>query len=113
MGRLAKVSSRQCRVAARSRRFVTAKSVTCRRARRSAGCLTSYQTNLSTTERLAKSDAGNAGWQDDLSVSYDRVGEVQMSQGDLAAVLTAFQAVFAIRGARRNPIPAMPTGSMA
>jgi tetratricopeptide (TPR) repeat protein len=32
--------------------------------------LTSYQIDLATMERLAKSDPGNAGWQSDLALSY-------------------------------------------
>ena len=37
-------------------------------------------------------DPGNAGWQRDLSVSHDRIGDVQQAQGDLAAALTSYQA---------------------
>jgi hypothetical protein len=29
---------------------------------------------------------GNAGWQRDLSVSFNKVGDVQVAQGDLAAI---------------------------
>ena len=34
-------------------------------------------------ERLAKADPGNAGWQRDLSVSYNKVGDVLVAQGNL------------------------------
>jgi tetratricopeptide (TPR) repeat protein len=49
-----------------------------------AAALTSYQTSRSIAERL---DPGNAGWQRDLSVSQERIGNVQQAQGDLAAAL--------------------------
>ena len=35
--------------------------------------LTSYQASLAIRDRLAKSDPGNAGWQHDLAVSYEKV----------------------------------------
>jgi hypothetical protein len=44
-------------------------------------------------ERLATSDAGNAGWQRDLSVSYNKVGNVQVAQGDLAGALKSYRPV--------------------
>ena len=37
-----------------------------------AAALKSYQASLAIRERLAKSDPGNAGWQRDLSVSYEQ-----------------------------------------
>ncbi len=40
-------------------------------------------------DRLAKSDPGNAGWQRDPSVSYNKVGDVQVTQGNLPAALTS------------------------
>ncbi len=46
--------------------------------------------------QLAASDRGNAGWQRNLSVSYDRVGDVQVAQGDLAAALASYEASLAI-----------------
>jgi tetratricopeptide (TPR) repeat protein len=41
-------------------------------------------------ERLAHSDPGNPEWQRDLSVSYERVGDVQRAQGDLKAALRSY-----------------------
>jgi hypothetical protein len=41
--------------------------------------------SLAIRERLAGSDPGNMEWQRDLSVSYERVGDVQEAQGDLKA----------------------------
>ena len=67
--------------------------------------LTSYQAGLAIMERLAKSDPGNAGWQRDLSVSYKKVGDVQVAQGNLPAALTSYQAGLAIteRLAKSDP----------
>jgi tetratricopeptide (TPR) repeat protein len=53
--------------------------------------------SLAIGERLAKADPGNAGWQRDLSVSHDNIGDVQQAQGNLAAALTSYQASLAIR----------------
>ena len=47
-------------------------------------------------ERLAQSDPGNAGWQRDLWVSYNKVGDVQVAQGDLAGALKSYRDGLAI-----------------
>jgi hypothetical protein len=39
--------------------------------------------SLAIAERLAHSDPGNAGWQRDLSVSYNKIGDVLVAQGNL------------------------------
>ena len=57
-----------------------------------SAALTSYQASLAIRERLAQADPGNAGWQRDLSVSHDKIGDVQQAQGDLSAALTSYQA---------------------
>ena len=59
--------------------------------------LKSYQTGLAIADRLAKADPGNAGWQRDLSVSYDKVGDVLVRQGNLPEALKSYQASLAIR----------------
>ena len=59
--------------------------------------LTSYQTALALTERLAQADPANAAWQRGLSVSHNKVGRVQMDQGNLPAALASYQAALAIR----------------
>ena len=46
---------------------------------------------LAIAERLAKADPDNAGWQRDLSVSHDKIGDVQLAQDDLAAALTSYR----------------------
>ena len=61
--------------------------------------LKSYSDSLAIRERLAQSDPGNAGWQRDLSVSYDKVGDVQVAQGDLKAALKSYSDSLAIRRA--------------
>src|SRR5262249_35187611 len=40
---------------------------------------------------------GNAGWQRDLSVSYERVGDVLVAQGNLPEALKSFRDGLAIR----------------
>jgi eukaryotic-like serine/threonine-protein kinase len=42
------------------------------------------------------SDPSNAGWQRDLSVSYEKVGDVQVAQGDLAGALKSYRDSLAI-----------------
>jgi hypothetical protein len=59
--------------------------------------LKSYQAGLAIADRLAKSDPGNAGWRRDLSVSYDRVGDVLVKQGNLAEALKSYRAGLEIR----------------
>jgi len=41
-------------------------------------------------ERLAKTDPGNAGWQCDLAVSYERIGDVRRAQGNLPEALKSY-----------------------
>jgi tetratricopeptide (TPR) repeat protein len=54
--------------------------------------LKSYQASLAIRERLADADPGNAGWQYDLGISNERVGNVLAAQGRLAEALGAYQA---------------------
>ena len=56
-------------------------------------------------DRLAKADPGNAGWQRDLSVSYNKVGDVLVAQGQLPDALKAFRDSLAIadRLAKADP----------
>jgi tetratricopeptide (TPR) repeat protein/pimeloyl-ACP methyl ester carboxylesterase len=62
-----------------------------------ADALKSYRDGLSIAERLAQADPGNAGWQRDLSVSFERVGDVLVAQGNLAEALKSFRGGLAIR----------------
>ena len=57
-----------------------------------AAALRSYQASHDIFARLAEADPGNAGWQRDLSVSHNKIGDVQRAQGDLAAALRSYQA---------------------
>ena len=50
--------------------------------------LTAARDSLS---HLAAVDPSNAGWQEDLSVSHDRIGDVLRAQGDLAGMLKAYR----------------------
>jgi Flp pilus assembly protein TadD len=56
-----------------------------------SGALKSYNDGLAIVGRLATSDPGNAGWQRDLSVSYDNIGDIREAQGDLNAALKSHQ----------------------
>src|SRR5262249_19828923 len=47
-------------------------------------------------ERLAKADASNTDWQQNLAASHDRLGEVLRSQGNLGGALESYKAAFAI-----------------
>ena len=64
---------------------------------------------LNSTERafelLLRTDPGNAGWQRGLSVSYDRIGDVLVAQGNLPEALKSFRDGLAIRDrlARTDP----------
>ncbi len=59
--------------------------------------LKSYEAGLAIAERLVRTDAGNSDWQRDLSVSYDRIGDVLVSQGNLPEALKSYQAGLVIR----------------
>ena len=56
-------------------------------------------------ERLAQADPGNAGWQRELSVAHNNIGDVLRAQGNLPAALDAYNASLAIaeRLARADP----------
>ena len=47
--------------------------------------------------RLAEADPSNAGWQRDLSVSHEKIGDVLVAQGDLSGALESYRASMAIR----------------
>jgi hypothetical protein len=47
-------------------------------------------------QRLADADPGNAGWQRDLSVSHEKIGNVAVSAGDFAAARSAYETSLAI-----------------
>ena len=49
-----------------------------------------------TTDRRRAHDPGNAGWQRDLSISHDRIGDVLVAQGEGGAALAAYGSGMAI-----------------
>ena len=63
-----------------------------------ADALKSYRASLAIADRLAKADPRNAGWQRDLSVSYQKVGDVLVAQGNLPEALISYQASLAVIG---------------
>ena len=81
------------------------RSATCSSRRAPRGGARQLPAALAIGERLADADPGNAGWQRDLSVSHDKIGDVLMAQGNLAAALTAIKAALAIgeRLAKADP----------
>ena len=70
-----------------------------------SAALNAYQASLDIADRLAKSDTGNSGRQNDLAISYEKVGDVQKAQGNLPAALGSYQARLAIsdRLAKSDP----------
>ena len=70
-----------------------------------ARALSVYHVSLAISDRLAKADSGNAGWQRDLSVSHTKIGDVLRAQGNLPAALEAYTASQAIvdRLAKADP----------
>jgi hypothetical protein len=68
--------------------------------------LTTYRQSLRICEALSAHDPVNAGWQRDLSVSYDKIGDVLVAQGDGASGLTAYRKGLGIREALAARDPA-------
>jgi hypothetical protein len=59
--------------------------------------LQSYRDGLAIRERLAKSDPSNAGWQRDLSVSYEKIGNGLVAQGNGPEALKCYRDSLTIR----------------
>src|SRR5258705_11352285 len=57
----------------------------------------SYQDSVGIDEKHSKQDAGNADGQREVSVGYNKVGDVQSAQGDLAGALKSYHDSLAIR----------------
>jgi hypothetical protein len=53
--------------------------------------LKSFRDGHDIFDRLAKADPGNAGWQYDLGISNERIGDIFMVQGNLADVLNSIK----------------------
>ena len=72
-----------------------------------------YRRALAMLDGLTKADPGNAGWQRDLSVSYNKVGGVLVAQGNLPEALNASSSL-RCSGVRSGPgsSPSRPTTPM-
>ena len=105
--------SQQRRLAARSLRLLRQSGRCARGARQPAEALKSFRDSLAIEDRLAKADPNNAGWQRDLSVSYNKVGDVLVAQGNLPEALEELPATASRNSetASPKPIPATPDGS--
>jgi tetratricopeptide (TPR) repeat protein len=62
-----------------------------------AGALAAAEQARQIIADLVAGHPGNMVWQQDLSVSYEKIGDVQARQGDLASALKAYRASLAIR----------------
>ena len=60
------------------------------------GARASYERSRKIAEKLAAGDPTNAEWQRDLSVSLEKLGNVQLTQGDLATARREFTAALVI-----------------
>jgi tetratricopeptide (TPR) repeat protein len=58
--------------------------------------IATYGEARASMERLAGSEAGNADWQRDLSVSNNKIGDVLVSRGNLPEALNSYRAGLAI-----------------
>ena len=56
-----------------------------------AAALAEYRKGFVTFERLAAADPGNAEWQGDLFVSYEKMGDVLIAAGDREAALAEYR----------------------
>ena len=65
---------------------------------------------LAIRERLAKSDPANAGWQRDLSVSYERIGDALVAKGACLRRFNLIATAWRSANASPDPTPAMPAG---
>jgi tetratricopeptide (TPR) repeat protein len=67
--------------------------------------LAAYKASLTIIDRLAKADPGNAGWQRDLAISDERLGDIYARQGERQEAIAAFERALAAYNelVRRNP----------
>ena len=61
-----------------------------------AGAEQAFAQSLAIFERLAASDPANTGWQRELAVAHNRLGDVAQARGDLTAAEQAFAQDLAI-----------------
>jgi tetratricopeptide (TPR) repeat protein len=67
--------------------------------------LEAYQQSLKIRQTLAEQDKTNSGWQRDLSVNYEKIGDVLLAQGNLQEALEAYQQDLAIAKALAEQDP--------
>jgi tetratricopeptide (TPR) repeat protein len=58
--------------------------------------LNAYRNDLAISERLAAADPSNTEWQRDLSISYEKVGDVLVAEGKLDEALRTYRDELAI-----------------
>ena len=61
-----------------------------------ASKVSTYRAHYAIAERLVKLDPNNAGWQRGLSISHNKIGDMQVVQGDLAGALQSYRMGLAI-----------------
>jgi hypothetical protein len=64
-----------------------------------SGALAAYRDGLAIFRALVQKDPGNAEWQEDLSVSDEKIGDVLVAQDNLAGALASYRDDLAIRKA--------------
>ena len=64
-----------------------------------------YQQGLAIGKALAQQDKTNSGWQRDLSIGYEKVGDVLVAQDKLQEALEAYQQYLAIAKALAEQDP--------
>ena len=77
------------------------------------GALKSYRDGLAIAERSVRSNPNNAGCQRDLSLSYEKIGDVQMAGASSLPRSTPVTTASQSSIGWRNPIQFTPTGSAA
>ena len=70
-----------------------------------ADALKSFRDGLAVRERLTKVEPTNAGWQRDLWMSYNKVGDALVHQDNLAEALKSFRDGLAIGERLANADP--------
>jgi hypothetical protein len=73
--------------------------------------LKSYQDSSAIFDQLAKSDPGNAGWQRDLAISFERLSVVHKQSGDKAKARDELRQGQAIMARLTSSRRIMPCGS--
>ena len=57
----------------------------------SKAALNAFQIASESAQSAVRSDSRNTQWQRDLSISYNKIGDVQVAQGETAAALKSYQ----------------------